>query len=69
MVPEDDREQCEGDDETEHVPEIDGHRVLGAMAYRPDIHGCGDDTDDQIRKHKWIHGVGHALARSTLITS
>jgi hypothetical protein len=67
MIEEDDRQQREGDDETEHVPGIDGHRALGAMAYRPDIHGCGDDTDDQIRKQQWIHGVGNSLARSKLM--
>ena len=57
MIPQDDREQRDGNDDTENVPGIDGHKVLGAMAYRPDIHACGDDTDDQIRKQKWIHGV------------
>jgi hypothetical protein len=67
VIPEDDRQQREGDDDTEYVPGIDGHGVLGAMAYRPDINGCGDDTDDQIRKQKWIHGVGNSLARSKLI--
>jgi hypothetical protein len=67
MIEEDDRQQREGDDNTENVPGIDGHTTLGAMAYRPDIHGCGDDTDDQIRKQKWIHRIGNSLARSTLI--
>ena len=36
------------------------------MAHRPDINGCGDDTDDQIGKHERIHGVGKFLARSML---
>ena len=67
MIEEDDRQQRKDDNETEHVPGIDGHRALGAMAHRPDINGCGDDTDDQICKQKWIHGVGNSLARSKLI--
>jgi hypothetical protein len=67
MIEEDDRQQREGNDDTENVPGVDGHRTLGVMAYRPDIHGCGDDTDDQISKQERIHGVGNSLARSKLI--
>jgi hypothetical protein len=50
VIPEDDRQQRKGDDDTENVPGVDSHGALGAMVYRPDIHGCGDDTDDQIGK-------------------
>jgi hypothetical protein len=67
MIPQDDREQRESNEDANYIPGIDSHRALGAMAHRPDIHGCGDDTDDQICKQKWIHGVGKSLARSKLI--
>jgi hypothetical protein len=40
---------------------------LGAVAQRPDVNACGDDTNDQIGKHEGIHRVGDSLARSRLI--
>jgi hypothetical protein len=67
MIPQDDRKQCEGNEDSKYVPQVDRHNALGAMAHRPDIHGCGDDTDDQIGKHEQIHGVGTSLTRSKLI--
>jgi hypothetical protein len=67
MIPQDDRQQREGHEDSNDVPGIDGHTALGAMVHCPDINGCGEDTDDQIGKHKRIHGVGKSLARSKLI--